>query len=112
MLRILDSDHMSVLERGGAPALPLALKLETVPDEEIVTTIVNYEEQCKGWLAVTARAKGEVLIRAYLQLGQHLEVYTAMDILSYDVRAHAIFQSLQAQKIRIGTQDLKKSPIF
>jgi len=52
------------------------------------------------------------LIRAYLQLGQHLEVYTAMDILSYDVRAHAIFQSLQAPNIRIGTQDLKKSPIF
>jgi tRNA(fMet)-specific endonuclease VapC len=34
-----------------------------------------------------------------------------MDILSYDVRAHAIFQSLQAQKIRIGTQDLKIAAI-
>lgn len=45
---ILDTDHMSILERGGVPALQLTLKLSRVPDALIATTIVSYEEQCKG----------------------------------------------------------------
>lgn len=51
------------------------------------------------------------MIRAYLQLGQHLEIYTGMVVLPYDYRAHVIFQTLQNQKIRIGTQDLKIAAI-
>ena len=108
---LLDTDHMSILERGGTPALQLTLKLSTLPDWQIATTIVSYEEQCKGWLAKTSRERDEALIRAYMQLGQHLEIYTGMIVLPYDAYAHALFQILQSQKVRIGTQDLKIAAI-
>lgn len=108
---VLDTDHMSILERGGAPAVTLTMKLSALADSEIATTIISYEEQCRGWLAKTAREKDAALIRAYVQLGQHLEIYASMTVLPYDERAHAIFQSLQKQKIRIGTQDLKIAAI-
>ena len=104
---VLDTDHMSVLERGGTSALTLTLKLSALPNSQIVTTIISYEEQCKGWLAKTSREKDEVLIRAYLQLGQHLEIYAGMTVLPYDAAAHTVFQELQAQRLRVGTQDLK-----
>lgn len=110
-MHILDTDHMSILERGGAPALALTLKLGALPDAEIATTIISYEEQCKGWLAKTAREKDDALLRAYKQFGQHLEIYSNMNVLPYDERAHAIFQTLRSQKLRVGTQDLKIAAI-
>lgn len=108
---LLDTDHMTILERGGTSALSLTLKLGTVPEWQIVTSIVSYEEQCKGWLAKTARERDEALVRAYMQLGQHLEIYAGMAVLPYDDRAHMLFLRLQNQKIRIGTQDLKIASI-
>jgi len=102
---------MTILERGGTSALQLSLKLSVLPDREISTTIVSYEEQCKGWLAKTAREKDDALIRAYVQLGQHLEIYAAMIVLPYDAGAHSIFQTLQNLRVRIGTQDLKIAAI-
>ena len=110
-MNVMDTDHMSILERGGASALALSLKLSALPAAEIATTIVSYEEQCKGWLAETSRAKDEALIRAYSYFGHHLEIYASITVLPYDARAHAIFQTLQGQKIRIGTQDLKIAAI-
>jgi tRNA(fMet)-specific endonuclease VapC len=110
-MHVLDTDHMTVLERGGAAALPLSLRLNGLADTEIATTIVSYEEQCKGWLAKTSRERDEALIRAYGQLGQNLEIYAGMLVLAYDRRAHAAFLTLQSQRIRIGTQDLKIAAI-
>ena len=108
---LLDTDHMSILERGGSSARLLTLKLSELPESQIATTIVSYEEQCKGWLAKTSNARGEALIRAYSYLGQHLEVYGAIRVQPFDVGAHAVFLDLQVQRIRIGTQDLKIAAI-
>ena len=108
---ILDTDHMSILERGGTPALTLTLKMSALPDSDIATTIISYEEQCKGWLARTAREKDEALIRVYDQFGQHLQIYAGMNVLTYDKRAHTVFLTLRSQKVRTGTQDLKIASI-
>ena len=108
---LLDTDHMSILQRGGTAALPLTLRLSILADRQIATSIVSYEEQCKGWLAKTARARDDALLRAYVQLGQHLEIYAGINVLPYDVRAHTIFQSLRGQRVRTGTQDLKIAAI-
>lgn len=110
-MHVLDTDHMSILERGGTSALALTLKLSALADNAVATTIISYEEQCRGWLARTAREKDAALIRAYVQLGQNLEIYASMNVLPYDDRAHTIFLALQRQKIRIGTQDLKIAAI-
>ena len=102
---------MTGLRRGGTSALPLTLRLSELPDAEIATTIVSYEEQCKGWLAKTAREKDAGLVRAYAQLAQNLEIYASIHVLSYDERAHTFYLTLQRQKIRVGTQDMKIASI-
>lgn len=61
---ILDTDHLTALERGGGSAEVLRQRLGRVPPEEVVTTIVNYEEQMRGWLAVAARASSVAQIQA------------------------------------------------
>ena len=98
MMYVLDTDHMSVLQRGGSAALALTLRLEAVAETNIATTIVSYEEQCKGWLAKTAREKEEGLIRAYFQFGQHLEIYAGMTVLPYDALAHTVFGNYNRQR--------------
>jgi hypothetical protein len=39
-LRLLDTDHMSILRRGGAHSLRVEMRLSAVPEVEIVTCIV------------------------------------------------------------------------
>lgn len=41
---LLDTDHMSVLWRGGAEAFRLEQRLGAVPDEEVVTCIIVYHD--------------------------------------------------------------------
>jgi tRNA(fMet)-specific endonuclease VapC len=102
---------MSILQRGGPGSAVLVSRLNAVPEEDVATTIVSYEEQARGWLARTARAKDEALVRAYEQLGQHLDIYAGMQVLVYDKRAHAIVQTLRNRGLRTGTQDLKIAAI-
>jgi tRNA(fMet)-specific endonuclease VapC len=48
---ILDTDHMSLLERfDSAAATRLRARLEVLPEHERVTTIISYEEQFRGWM--------------------------------------------------------------
>src|SRR5437870_1759662 len=55
---ILDTDHLSLLERAeSAEGKRLRDKLARVPPTEIASTIVTYEEQTRGWLAYVARAR-------------------------------------------------------
>jgi tRNA(fMet)-specific endonuclease VapC len=53
---LLDSDHMSLLQRGGEPGQRIKQRLGHLPPDEVATTIINYEEQMRGWLARLARA--------------------------------------------------------
>jgi tRNA(fMet)-specific endonuclease VapC len=108
---ILDTDHMTILERGGPSAEMLASRLTRMRLREIATTIVTYEEQTRGWLAKTARDKGAALIRAYGYLGQHINVYAKMNVLPYDEAADDLFVNLRNQRVRLGTQDLKIAAI-
>lgn len=109
---LLDTDHMSVLRRGGAASFRLAQRLGAIPEEEIVTCIVVYEEQMRGWMAQTVRMQaGMELIMPYASLATNLLIYSAMTLLPFDVGAAKYFDDFKRQKIRIGTQDLKIASI-
>ncbi len=112
MMFIVDTDHMTILRRGGAGALRLQLRLNAIPEEEIVTCIVVYEEQMRGWLAEVARMlSGSQFILPYDSLATNLSIYCSMTMLHFDANAAARFDELKHQKIRIGIQDLKIAAI-
>jgi tRNA(fMet)-specific endonuclease VapC len=49
---VLDTDHLSVLDHeSGTSARQLSARLSAAAAEGIATTIVNFEEQMRGWLA-------------------------------------------------------------
>lgn len=54
---ILDTDALSIIQRGaGRDYGVLAGRLDTA-DDEVVVTIISFEEQMRGWLAFIARAQ-------------------------------------------------------
>jgi len=109
---ILDTDCISLLERGNAESKTLLEHLESASTNEIATTIINFEEQMRGWLAFLAKAKTlEKQISAYERLGRFLNNYRAITVLPFEEVAAIEFRKLQAQKIRIGTMDLKIASI-
>ena len=109
---LLDTDHLSVLERGGAEGERLRQRLQAVPPAEVAATVVSYEEQTRGWLSYLAKARSlPDQVTAYSYLQRHLQVFCAIPLLAFDPAAAAIVQQLQQQRIRVGTMDLKIASI-
>jgi tRNA(fMet)-specific endonuclease VapC len=106
---ILDTDHMSLLEwRENEQAMALRERLADLDPEEVVTTVISYEEQVRGWMAYVARAKTiSRQIEAYRRLIRHLDNYRQASVLPFDEKAALEFEQLRRSRIRIGTMDLK-----
>ena len=110
---ILDTDHLSVLERREQPAVGhLLTRLAEQPTSEVMTTVISYEEQMRGWMAYIARARSMTQqITAYGRLLSHVENYRHIRVLGFDEAAAAAFQRLRRRHRRIGTMDLKIAAI-
>jgi tRNA(fMet)-specific endonuclease VapC len=109
---VLDTDLLSLLRRGNADSLPLQMRLDRTSPHDIVTTIVTYEEQMRGWLAFAAQATTtERMLVAYARLEQHIEAFQGVRILAFDAKAAAEFDRLREARVRIGTMDLKIAAI-
>jgi tRNA(fMet)-specific endonuclease VapC len=109
---VLDTDHFSLIEKpNNRESLRLRHRLEQAVDEQCATTIVSYEEQSRGWLAYTARARSKTeQIDAYCRLFRHLDAYRKIMVLEFDSTAFDQYQSLK-RIVSIGTMDLKIAAI-
>lgn len=109
---VLDSDHMSLLQRGGAEGSRIWQHIRVQPPDNLATTITSFEEQTRGWLARIARAATVPRqIEDYGELKKLLQDYCNIAVLAYDAQAAAHFEGLRQAKIRIGTMDLKIAAI-
>lgn len=114
MIYILDTDVFSIAERPDSREYRSlhSRVLELEEQDELVTTIVTYEEQTRGWLAYLAKS-GDLShqIKAYSRLKKHLNAYQSFTILDFDVVAGTEFERFRSLKIRIGVCDLKIAAI-
>ena len=110
---VLDTDHLSVLEWEASPTTQrLLTRLSLTAPDEATTTIINFEEQMRGWLAYLARARTLTQqVEAYRRLKRHLDNYRTIPVLEFDARAAAEFQRLRKTLRGIGTMDLKIAAI-
>jgi tRNA(fMet)-specific endonuclease VapC len=102
---VLDTDHLSLILRGHPK---IRQRLTTIPPNEIAITIITAEEQLRGRLAQVSKANdGDSRSTAYRYLHQTITDLARLRILDYDARANGIYEQLQRQRIRIGSQDLR-----
>jgi tRNA(fMet)-specific endonuclease VapC len=108
---LLDTDLLTLLERGGSDALALQARLDGLPRVEVATTIVTYEEQSRGWMARISQAKTKVQLEfMYRTLGEHLDTFCEIPVVPFDGRAVEIYYELR-RSVKIGTMDLKIAAI-
>ena len=104
MLYILDTDHISLLQRDNAQ---VKANLASIDEQKRAVTVITVVEQIQGWLAFIRRAKKEAdAARGFERLRQAMAFYLTIQVLPYDAAAVAEFERLRRNKIRIGTQDL------
>lgn len=110
---ILDTDCLSLLERQtGEAYLRLIAKLDEFPVSEIVTTIITFEEQMRGWMSYLAKMRSiDEQVFAYKTLRQYFDYFKTLTIIDFDKNAAEVCKQIKSNKIRIGTMDLKIASI-
>jgi tRNA(fMet)-specific endonuclease VapC len=110
---VLDTDHLNYLQIGkGKEFTALLSRLNASTDRNFATTIVTFEEHARGWLAGIQRTRDVTQqVRPYDQLLNLVHFYQAWKILRFDEKSAARFMGLRAQRVRIGTLDLKIASI-
>jgi tRNA(fMet)-specific endonuclease VapC len=105
---ILDTDHLSVIDRGGVKAQRLLQRLASIDPTQVATSIISYEEQMRGWLSYAVKAQTiEKQVEAYKELKRQLTNYCTIPIIDFDEQAAQEFQRLKKLHPRLGTMDLK-----
>jgi tRNA(fMet)-specific endonuclease VapC len=109
---ILDTDHLSVIDRGGEQAKGLLQRLASIDPTQVATSIISYEEQMRGWLSYIAKAQTvEKQVEAYKELKRQLNNYCIIPVVEFDEQAAQEFQRLKKLYPRLGTMDLKIASI-
>jgi tRNA(fMet)-specific endonuclease VapC len=108
-LWILDTDHISLYQRGD---LNVVNRLSSANPKNLAVTVISLEEQMYGRLSEIKKATSAIsLITAYSRLEITLEYFKSVQVLPFDQNAHTSFESLIRQKLRVGTQDLRIAAI-
>ncbi len=110
---ILDTDHLTVIQRQSPPTFfTLSARLARVPPGEVCTTIVNVEEQMRGWLAMIRRSKkAQQEIAGYRQLHDLFAFFAEIPVLDFDEAAAERLAQLRRSHSRLGSMDLKIAAI-
>jgi tRNA(fMet)-specific endonuclease VapC len=104
----LDSDHVSLIQRGGPEGDAIRLRMNEVGTANVVTSVVSFEEQSRGWLALSARSRTiSERVRAYDLLLAHLTDYCAIEVLSFDADSAHVLSDLLKLRLKVGTMDLR-----
>ncbi len=108
---ILDTDHLSALDRTSAAGAVLERRLDASA-EDVAATIISAEEQLRGRLAQINKCRDpDKLIVHYRRLRQRIEYFAAGTVLDWDAGAAREFAQLRDLRLGIGTMDLRIASI-
>ena len=109
---ILDTDHLSLIQRNGQEGKRILTRLATVEEVEVAVTVITYEEQVRGRLSVLSRAKTlDEQVLAYQGLQQLVSDYRSIVIVPFSRAAALEHQRLRRTYPRLGNMDLKIAAI-
>ena len=108
---ILDTDHLTVLDRGLPSSGRLIQRLDA-SDEDPAITIISVEEQLRGWLVQIGRLQDPFRQTApYRRLQERVASFAEWNVLPWTQEAAEIFVRLRGNGVRIGSMDLKIAAI-
>jgi tRNA(fMet)-specific endonuclease VapC len=105
---VLDTDILTVVQRRIEPEYSAFVgRASRFVGGPIVTTVVSFEEQLRGWLEYVKRAKPAQLPAAYAKLAELNRDFSTRPVLPFDGAALAVYERLAAARPRVGAMDLR-----
>lgn len=113
MKYLLDTDHISFLQRRSSPEFTrLMARMRQFSSADFALSIVSFHEQVLGAHNFINRAQTNTeTIRGYNLLLEIFQGFRIAPILSFDAGAVAVFDNLRKQKICVSTMDLRIAAI-
>jgi tRNA(fMet)-specific endonuclease VapC len=110
---LLDTDHISILQRQSGPEyVALSSRLAQHQPRDFAFSVISFHEQLLGCHTYLSRARTSTdVVRGYSMLVQVLHDFARAQMLSFDAGAAAVFDSLRAQGVRLATMDLRIAAI-
>ncbi|MDM3861951.1 MAG: type II toxin-antitoxin system VapC family toxin [Aphanizomenon gracile PMC644.10] len=109
---ILDTDHLSFIQRNGQEGKQILTRLATIEEKEVAVTVITYEEQIRGRLNFLSQARTlEAQILGYQGLQQLALDYQSIRIIPFTRAAALEHQRLRKVYPRLGNMDLKIAAI-
>ena len=109
---ILDTDHLSLIQRNNQEGRQILARLATIENVSVAVTIITYEEQIRGRLSILSRVKTlDEQVAAYQWLQKLLENYRSIRIIPFDRAAGVEYKRLRKVYPRLGTMDLRIAAI-
>lgn len=109
---ILDTDHLSFIQRNGQEGKQILTRLATIEENEVAVTVITYEEQIRGRLNFLSQARTlEAQILGYQGLQQLALDYQSIRIIPFTRAAALEHQRLRKVYPRLGNMDLKIAAI-
>ena len=108
---VLDTDALSVIQRGIGPRFEALAKMLTAVDDDVFVTIISLDEQIHGAFNEITNSDSKIRIRGYRRLHGIADDYCNRPMLDYDEKAESIFDRLKGLKGRPATKDLRIAAI-
>jgi tRNA(fMet)-specific endonuclease VapC len=110
---LLDTDHISILQKQSGPEYrALMPRIAQAPRSELAFCIVSFHEQVLGCNTYIAQARTTAdIVRGYLMFDRVLSAFAAALVLPFDAKASAVFDGLVGKRVRIATMDLRIASI-
>lgn len=110
---ILDTDHLSFIQRKGQEGRNILARLSRLSEDvEVAVTIITYEEQIRGRLSFISKAiTTDETFKGYQGLQQTLVDYQSIVVIPFNNIAIVEHQRLRKTYPRLGKMDLKIAAI-
>lgn len=113
MRYLLDTDHISFLQRRSAPEHSiLAARMSQYRLADFAFSVVSFLEQALGAHTYVGRARTTSdLIRGYKLLSEIVRGFLNAPVLPFDAAAGAALDGLRVQRVRLASMDLRIAAI-
>ena len=110
---LLDTDHISILQKQSGPEFgTLVSRIAQVPRADLAFSIISFHEQVLGCNVYIAQARTPAdVVRGYQMLDRVLSAFADAVVLAFDAKAAAACDDLVAKRVRIATMDLRIASI-
>ena len=110
---LLDTDHLSILQRQSGPEyVALAARLARQQPADLALSVISLHEQVLGCHTYLSRARSSAdVVRGYAMLWRVLQDFAAAAVLPFDAAAAAALDGLVAQRVRLAAMDLRIASI-